>query len=255
MAITQYGISHLYGYGFLHLKGYSYDSSYFITKFTIQARSKETTVTEKRLDWNAGYGYRFEGIKMNEDDRHVFPLFVVFDSDSASWREYFSGMKLAYREDSVYEETSYNVDNLPNPCTVLTFAKPAICTSTEFANNVSKYSDKQIRDFVRKLNALSESAAKWKLQYEATIAAVKRERAVKEGAVSGIESRLSSGFGKYGSERLGASESSRANKRMSPPSEAEQLQWIKSGKCSHCGGAFKGLFQKVCKDCGKSKDY
>ncbi len=31
--------------------------------------------------------------------------------------------------------------------------------------------------------------------------------------------------------------------------------WITAGKCQHCGGNFKGLFEKKCANCGKPKDY
>ena len=31
--------------------------------------------------------------------------------------------------------------------------------------------------------------------------------------------------------------------------------WRSTGKCQHCGGAFKGLFSKKCTSCGKEKDY
>ena len=31
--------------------------------------------------------------------------------------------------------------------------------------------------------------------------------------------------------------------------------WIAAGRCQHCGGAFKGLFEKKCTNCGKPKDY
>ena len=40
--------------------------------------------------------------------------------------------------------------------------------------------------------------------------------------------------------------------------EAEQRRiqaWQNSGLCSHCGGKFKGLFTKTCKNCGRKKDY
>ena len=31
--------------------------------------------------------------------------------------------------------------------------------------------------------------------------------------------------------------------------------WMSAGKCKHCGGNFKGLFEKKCAACGKPKDY
>ena len=44
--------------------------------------------------------------------------------------------------------------------------------------------------------------------------------------------------------------------------EAEQAnhrkllsEWVRQGKCSYCGGEFKGLFVKKCSSCGKEKSY
>ena len=35
----------------------------------------------------------------------------------------------------------------------------------------------------------------------------------------------------------------------------QQANWRSIKKCQHCGGEFKGLFNKVCMKCGKPKDY
>lgn len=38
--------------------------------------------------------------------------------------------------------------------------------------------------------------------------------------------------------------------------EQEKLEVFKArGVCQHCGGSFRGLFNKVCRTCGKPKDY
>lgn len=34
-----------------------------------------------------------------------------------------------------------------------------------------------------------------------------------------------------------------------------KLQYQRQNKCIHCGGAFKGIFKKICKSCGMKKDY
>ena len=31
--------------------------------------------------------------------------------------------------------------------------------------------------------------------------------------------------------------------------------WKSNKQCQHCGGSFKGLFVKTCRQCGKRKDY
>ena len=43
------------------------------------------------------------------------------------------------------------------------------------------------------------------------------------------------------------------NEPVQKPSNA--LAWRRAGLCQHCGGSFKGLFSKVCSNCGRRKDY
>lgn len=44
---------------------------------------------------------------------------------------------------------------------------------------------------------------------------------------------------------------------LGTPYEANQRvrAWRAAGKCQHCGSEFKGVFQKKCTKCGKTKDY
>jgi len=37
--------------------------------------------------------------------------------------------------------------------------------------------------------------------------------------------------------------------------EKLQIRWRSENRCQWCGGAFKGLFKKVCRECGREKDY
>ena len=38
--------------------------------------------------------------------------------------------------------------------------------------------------------------------------------------------------------------------------ELEKLEAFRArGVCQHCGGSFRGLLNKVCRTCGKQKDY
>lgn len=44
--------------------------------------------------------------------------------------------------------------------------------------------------------------------------------------------------------------------RIEQEKAAEQMSARRhQNLCQHCGGNFKGLFKKACKDCGKAKDY
>ena len=35
----------------------------------------------------------------------------------------------------------------------------------------------------------------------------------------------------------------------------KNIEWMAAGKCKHCGGEFRGVFNKKCVNCGKVKDY
>lgn len=242
------------------IRGSSGSRSRFVTNRTIVARSKITTESAQRLEWtpDALYGLQLDATNYN-------PIYVVFDSDTGTWKEYFSGMTVNLVADSYsYYQHQFDVDSTPNYCDVLSVSTPRECNATAFAEGVSKYSDKQIKEIVSQLNTLSSSASKWKSKFDAMVKAVKDERAVKEAGLSSVESKLASGFGKYGNNssggNQGTSNTQTANpqqeaKPKQPPTQEEKLQWIRQGRCAFCGGEFKGLFSKVCRECGKAKNY
>lgn len=258
MNITKYGVSQYCGYGFsIHDL---YGRSRFDTNITIVARSKITTESAQRLEWTPDALY---GLQLGATN--YIPIYVVFDSDTGTWKEYFSGMTVnlvAYSYSG--HQYQFDVDSTPNYCDVLSVPTPWECNATAFAGGVSQYSDKQIKEIVSQLNTLSSSASKWKSKFDAIVKAVKDERAVKEAGLSSVESKLASGFGKYGNNssggNQGTSNTQTANpqqeaKPKQPPTQEEKLQWIRQGRCAFCGGEFKGLFSKVCRECGKAKNY
>jgi len=261
MNITKYGISEYYGYGFLVL-GLNGSRSGFYTNITIVARSEITSETAHYLEWTPGV---VQGLQSDATDYN--PIYVVFDSDTGTWKEYFSGMTVNVVADSyclAQRQYRFDVDSMPNYCDILTVSRPWRCNATEFAEGVSKYSDKQIKEIVAQLNTLRSSASKWKSKFDAMVKAVKDERAAKEAGLSSVESKLASGFGKYGNNssggNQGTSNTQTANpqqeaKPEQPPAQEEKLQWIRQGRCAFCGGEFKGLFSKVCRECGKAKNY
>ncbi|MGI6095858.1 MAG: hypothetical protein ACOYBL_10580 [Lachnospiraceae bacterium] len=46
-----------------------------------------------------------------------------------------------------------------------------------------------------------------------------------------------------------------AQARAKAEREQQIRNWKQAGKCSYCGGNFKGLFKKVCTACGREKNY
>lgn len=257
MNITKYGIFRYCGYGF-----FIYDlsgPSRFDTNITIVARSQITTESAQRLEWtpDALYGLQLGATNDN-------PIYVVFDSDTGTWKEYFSGMTVNLAYSYSGRQYQFDVDSTPNYCDVLSVSTLWECNATAFAGGVSKYSDEQIKEIVAQLNTLRSSASKWKSKFDAIVKAVKDERAAKEAGLSSVESKLASGFGKYGNNssggNQGTSNTQTANpqqeaKPKQPPTQEEKLQWIRQGRCAFCGGEFKGLFSKVCRECGKAKNY
>ena len=263
MNITKYGISEYCGYGVFYY-GYYGKRSGFYTNISIVASSGITTETEQDLQWIPSL---VQGLKLGE--RSNIQIYVVFDSDTGTWKEYFSGMTVNlanthHLKDSHGIFYSFDADRTPDFCDILSVSRPWECNATEFAEGVSKYSDKQIKEIVAQLNTLRSSASEWKSKFDAVVKAVKDERAAKEAGLSSVESKLASGFGKYGNNssggNQGTSNTQTANpqqeaKPEQPPAQEEKLQWIRQGRCAFCGGEFKGLFSKVCRECGKAKNY
>ena len=262
MNITKYGISEYCGYGFFVCASYRTPGGFY-TNTTIFASSEITTESAQILGWTPDVLY---GLQLDTTSDHR--IYIVFDSDTGTWKEYFSGMTVNVVEGSYFDKSfltaAFDADGTPNYCGIVSVSPPRGCTATEFAERVSKYSDKQIEEFVAQLNTLRSSAPKWKSKFDAMVKVVKDERAAKEAGLSSVESKLASGFGKYGNNssggNQGTSNTQTANpqqeaKPKQPPTQEEKLQWIRQGRCAFCGGEFKGLFSKVCRECGKAKNY
>ena len=197
MNITKYGISEFCGYGFFVCASYRTPGGFY-TNTTIFASSEITTESAQILGWTPDVLY---GLQLDTTSDHR--IYIVFDSDTGTWKEYFSGMTVNVVADSyclAQRQYRFDVDSMPNYCDILTVSRPWRCNATEFAEGVSKYSDKQIKEIVAQLNTLRSSASKWKSKFDAMVKAVKDERAAKEAGLSSLESKLASGVGKYGNE-------------------------------------------------------
>lgn len=258
MNIAKYGISNCVGYGFFAY-GSSGSRDYFYTNKTIVARSASTTDSKRPLKWTPTNMY---GLQIGNSNYN--PVYVVFDGDSGTWKEYFSGMTVGVvNGSSSYGD--FDVDKMSGYIDVLSISSPRECNAVQFAEGVSKYTDKQAKEIMEQLRSLSEGAKKWKAEIESLIKDVKDERVQKEAGLSSVESKLASGFGKYGNSSSNSGQQSSGAQQTSktqqdshpkqPPTQEEKLQWIRHGRCAYCGGEFKGLFSKVCRECGKAKNY
>ena len=266
MSIEKYGASPICGYG-LHCKYYTdadahYIEKCFVPNITLVAKSK--TVPEKRATIS-GFPDMMRQIRISTKTVGVF---VVFDSEAKTWREYFSGLPL-YVPTNALEYSYLPASPVGIPCDIDVMSLP-FCRSlsvsdiheynaTDFADIVSRISDEEIKEMVRKLYELDTQAKEWSNVFDKTVRDIKEERARKESGVPEIESKLEAGFGKYKNFTMTTpiTTSNTWEKPVSKnsPTEKDMLLWIKQGRCAYCGGEFKGIFSKSCRVCGKAKDY
>lgn len=235
MAIEKYGTA-ICGYGsWVSYRG-GYSAAEFSPNIYIIAKSSTIKDTSSRIKG-------FPGIIKHS-------IYVVFDGTEQTWKEYFTGMPvnncvLDEKYISHYDDGwGYDVDKMDMKIPKAQFvADIKEYTSTKFAEEIARFSDAEIKEMVTKIYELNVQAKKWGDVFEQTAQQVIKERDRKEAGVPELLSKMESGFGKY------------ANMQSSLPTEKNMLDWIKQGRCSHCGGEFKGLFSKVCRKCGAPKDY
>lgn len=279
MNIEKYGVCYYYGFGILDPFSYS---SKFICNFKIVAKSEKIPVIEEKFTLTGyeygGYKYRrmmdnhnvdLMAVTLNDQSDPYYkrggvevkqPIYVAFDGDSQQWREYFTGIvvEVASSEyESIFTSIYYDVDN-GFPPSVVPFRKfavrpPEIMHPTTFAERISSYSDKEIKDMVSQIQELSKDALRWGEALDNAILKVKNMRSQKESELSSVKTVLADSFGKYSS----ATHDSVNNNSLSDSGSKDSLrvQRIRAGRCTNCGGAFGGMFIKTCKNCGRRKDY
>lgn len=191
MNITKYGITENCGYGFYLYNNieYAYNIN-FVTNIKVTAKSTTATITESYID----------GVP---DRERPLTVYVAFDEETGTWFEYFTGLQLSVLGmtrnvvDYFYND-EYNVDNPPFPYSEeLLISPPKIYEIHEFAEKISGYTDEWIREYVRLLKSMRERAKKWKQLVDITVQNVINERAKKEAIAGDVESKITSGFGKY----------------------------------------------------------
>ena len=182
MNITKYASSGYYGYG-IPVSSPIGDRS-FRTEVGVSAKSEKTNETLSILNWHTK---KFP----------PGPILLVFDSDSSTWKEYFSGITVKIA--STAHTATYDVDSrYPDYYGALSVIDPHECTSTEFAEWISRYNDDRIKEMVNQILVVSEEAPQWEQAFLALVTKVRDERAQKEANRLSLEAKLAAGFGKYG---------------------------------------------------------
>lgn len=248
MAIERYAIASFCGYGVWQRKN---DYDYYKTDVPIVARSPKTTECRTTVE---GFPSEIRGVSLIiNGESCVQPLFVVLESKSKIWKEYFSGLEIPTHS-YFLNSHEINVDNYEERslCRRLTMGSFQDCKAIDFEAKVSQYTEQQIKDMVNQLYVMQDQAKKWSSAIDQAFQRVKEERRQKELGASEIASKLESGFGKY---RNSVNNSEKRTEPKKPVSDKDVILWMREKRCSFCGGEFKGLFTKTCKECGREKDY
>lgn len=253
MNIEKYGVSSCCGYGVLIHD--TYVSDYFSAEIDIVAKSPT-------VSWNGmvlnGPSYMRGVTLINKDGwANDHSIFVVFDKGMNQWREYFTGTSVEVAMPfSTYSRPKYDIDS-PDPTLhinrKLSISNPNIVGADYFAERISCYSDKIIKDMARQIQERNAAALNWEKELDNIIVRANEIRAQKESELSSVKAKLASSFGKYSS----ATHDSVNNNSLSDSGNKDSLrvQRIRAGCCTNCGGAFGGVFIKTCKNCGQRKDY
>lgn len=305
MSLQKYGITNVYGYGFLRGPGpfamslnpnvlvVSKSRSYqkWIGKqISVGGEenqpvlfSESPTSSSKFSFSNNPFGGSlpshkpgiFLSTKSNfRNERGRQQLFVVFNNEDGKWHEYFTGAEIRAVSSTIMEQTNMSIDEAAwgsilvvdadaGPYKVyneLCICDIKECDAVSFAEGVKSYSDSEIREMVRQINAMQQDAKKWGMAFEGAIRIVQNERNKIDKGMSNVKSDLESGFGKYATEsnkttQKSTQQSSTNKQETFIPREIQQL-WIKMGKCAYCGGELKKneIIQnlKRCQRCGKT---
>lgn len=206
----------------------------------------------------------------NEDTPGISKLMHLFDNYCE---------KLNFKIDFNYINTPLSYDFIKHECNDgYAFIKWIEYKTTEFDGEyeILKKMQEKVTDYYIKLLKSGLVGADW-CETGPTLWGVKRN---KYGEFSGIESKINNFYLiKYFNEGINTAKKyasnyifclgnysieidtcsdwgcSTENYNGKYLKEYSKNAWIADNKCQHCGGEFKGLFNKVCSKCGKPKDY
>lgn len=128
-------------------------------------------------------------------DKNSLELEVVYDCDIKAWREYFTGIPVKATRSSVYVDFDIDEGN-PYHDEIEIFDLKE-CEASEFAEQISKYSEEQIRNKVQRIHEFEADAAEWKRETDAEAEDLHKYRIVAT-RVTEIDRQIAKNFGKYG---------------------------------------------------------
>ena len=227
MAITKYGWAHQYGYGFLEGK-YGIGFSTNVSVVDKSTPNNEKVVVEP--------AFKYISLTGKDGKQEGQKLYVVFDGDT--WKEYFSGtpIKRAYWK---YGETrsrydGYNGYDFDKRSDLgyreFLITDVIIEEAKDFANEIAKYSDKQIKEMVQQFYTLVENAPKWGVNFDKTVEELRRKR---DNANLSSANSLENNVGKYANIKPTGKKADRPDSRI--PTDKNNTQTVKKTK-SGCLG-------------------
>lgn len=181
MRIMRYGTAKCWKYGFFCVKrGDAGNDPEFEKLIRITVRSD---------------GRTFCGEICYHADYNSLELEVVYDCDTRSWREYFTGIPVKATRSSVYVDFDIDEGN-PYHDEIEIFELKE-CETSEFAEKISNYSEEQIRKKVQRIHEFEADAAEWKREVDAEAEDLHKYRIVAT-RVTEIDRQIAKNFGKYG---------------------------------------------------------
>ncbi len=205
MAIQKYGRTYFYGYGYTDMS-FSPVRYYFLEKVSVVDKSLTGSSNEITVD-PVNNGIMLDlGEKYGDGKPRLtrLPLYIIFDGES--WQEYFSGTvlsviskktgsildyphTLAFNKYDIDKDNDFGVRELS-----IGFEGIQILEAKDFANEISKYNDKQIKNMVQQLYAIINNAKLWGDNLDKIIQDVRNRR---DNINTSSASKLENGIGKY----------------------------------------------------------
>ena len=212
--IQKYAKAELYGYGFIVEYGYSPREYKYTEAVTINHRGSNEKgirfdmdmkpITLKRKNFSGN----FQDVKQ--------PIYLV--EDDGVWKEYFSGTEVKYlplyrypnnilSNYELYNSTYWVGDKFKGIREFVFgdvgFDTPRLMEAQNFANEISRYSDAEIKSMVGQFLKLKENAAIWGAKFDKVVEEFAKAHESKNEIAS---NKLADGMGKYANVQPGFSD-------------------------------------------------
>lgn len=209
---------------------------------------------------------------------NLYNVYVVYDGDTHSWREYFTGIELVVASLSKVNNRELNIGNhtpglvidvgasISGIYDTVAITEPVIYDAIAFSESIKQLSRDDIRKRASDLFEIKSNAEKWGEAFDHAVKDVKNERNNAEKNITTIENDLANGFGQFANwgkrqeesrnQSFTTRQTNRQEARANSNVTAEtRHQWRINERCAYCGGTLVGgsiiKNYKTCRNCGR----